>query len=281
MTIDYSTLPAPDVIEPLDYEALFARRKNRLIELYPEAERDAVRATLALESEPIVKLLQESAYEELMIRQRINDAARANLIQFATGGDLDALAAFYELQRLPGEPDERFRLRLQLTIAALAGNGTAEAYRARALGVSLDVLDATVSQPWPGQVAVTIRPADPAAADDLQAAVLAALTDPAVKILGVPVTVATARPHLVAVRARIQSSPRAPGDLLQQLHAAFTRAFSAAATMGGVVSVSWIMSRLHADGVATVQLSSPLQDVLLAADEYPVLAELDLHEGVQ
>ncbi|MCF7694669.1 baseplate assembly protein, partial [Mycetohabitans sp. B2] len=60
--IDLSQLPAPDVIEPLDYETLFAQRKAQLIALYPLEEQADIAATLALESEPMVKLLQESAY---------------------------------------------------------------------------------------------------------------------------------------------------------------------------------------------------------------------------
>ncbi|EMA1803187.1 baseplate assembly protein, partial [Cronobacter turicensis] len=61
-TIDLSQLPAPDVVEELDFEAILAERKATLISLYPEEEQDAIARTLALESEPVVKLLQENAY---------------------------------------------------------------------------------------------------------------------------------------------------------------------------------------------------------------------------
>lgn len=37
-TIDLSQLPAPDVVETLDYETLLAERKGTLISLYPEAQ---------------------------------------------------------------------------------------------------------------------------------------------------------------------------------------------------------------------------------------------------
>ena len=61
-------------------ETLLAERKARLIALHPEEEREAVAELLALESEPTVKLLQENAYRELLLRQRINEAARAVMI---------------------------------------------------------------------------------------------------------------------------------------------------------------------------------------------------------
>ena len=49
-TIDLSQLPAPIVVEVLDYEDILAERKATLISLYPEEQREAVARTLALES---------------------------------------------------------------------------------------------------------------------------------------------------------------------------------------------------------------------------------------
>ncbi len=98
--IDLSQLPAPNVIEPLDYETILAERKARLIALHPEEEREAVAELLALESEPTVKLLQENAYRELLLRQRINEAARAVMIAFANDEDLDQLGANLNVKRL-------------------------------------------------------------------------------------------------------------------------------------------------------------------------------------
>ncbi len=92
-TIDLSLLPAPTVVDPLDYESLLADRKATLISLYPEEQREAIARTLTLESEPIVKLLQENAYRELLLRQRVNEAAQAVMLGYASGSDLDQLGA--------------------------------------------------------------------------------------------------------------------------------------------------------------------------------------------
>ena len=59
--IDLSQLPAPDVVETLDFETILAERKATLVSLYPEEQQDAVARTLALESEPLVKYLEENA----------------------------------------------------------------------------------------------------------------------------------------------------------------------------------------------------------------------------
>jgi len=107
MSIDLSQLPPPNVIEPIDFETILAARKARLLELTPEASRPAMAATLALESEPITIVLQENAYRELVLRQRINEASQALMLAYSTGTDLDQLAANYEVKRLvvsPGRP---------------------------------------------------------------------------------------------------------------------------------------------------------------------------------
>ncbi|RWA51293.1 hypothetical protein AU476_23550 [Cupriavidus sp. UYMSc13B] len=83
--IDLSQLPPPDVVETIDFEVILAERKAYFVSLYPADQRAAVAATLALESEPIVKLLQDNAYREMVLRQRINDAARAVMLPFAKG----------------------------------------------------------------------------------------------------------------------------------------------------------------------------------------------------
>lgn len=79
-SIDLSLLPAPDVVELLDYEVLFAERKAALIGAMPEEQREAIARTLELESEPLTKLLQENCYRELILRQRVNEAARASMV---------------------------------------------------------------------------------------------------------------------------------------------------------------------------------------------------------
>lgn len=126
-TIDLSQLPAPDVVEALDYETLLAERKATLISLYPADQQEAVARTLTLESEPIVKLLQENAYRELILRQRINEAAKAVMVAYSLDSDLDQLGANNGVRRLTITPaddttipptaavmesDDDFRLRI-------------------------------------------------------------------------------------------------------------------------------------------------------------------------
>lgn len=102
--IDLSQLPAPDVVEVLDFEVILAERKATLISLFPEEQQEAVARTLALESDPLVKYLEENAYREVIWRQRVNDAARANMLAYATKNDLDNLAGNNNTRRLTITP---------------------------------------------------------------------------------------------------------------------------------------------------------------------------------
>lgn len=267
-TIDLATLPAPDIADPLDFETILAERKARLIALTPAADRDATTATLALESEPITILLQESAYRELVLRARINDAARANLIAYATGADLDQLGAFYNLARLAGETDYRYRLRLQLRIAAMAGNGTDEHYRLTALSASLAVVDAAVISTKPGSVDVAIWVAE--GADQLATLGLAtaAINAADARMLGVTISTHIARPRALNITGRIWREPSAPVDLASTLAEALPATIQAYASLGRDMALSWVSARLHVAGVSRVELITPAADITLGNDEY-------------
>ena len=94
--IDLSKLPAPQLIEELDYESILSQMRTKMREICPEW------TGYELESDPANKILEVAAYREMLLRQRVNEAARSVMIAFATGSDLDHLAAFYPEERLPG-----------------------------------------------------------------------------------------------------------------------------------------------------------------------------------
>lgn len=94
--IDISKLTAPKIIEELDYETILNSYKAKLIELLPSW------TASVLESDPANKILEVAAYREMLLRQRVNEAARAVMVAFASGSDLDHLAAFYPEERLAG-----------------------------------------------------------------------------------------------------------------------------------------------------------------------------------
>ena len=100
--IDLSQLPAPNVIEPLDYETILAAH---LVDL----EAQGVDLEELTESDPAIKVVQLNAYRELKLRQRINEAGRALMLAYAKKTDLDHIGANMDVPRLqiwPADPDK-------------------------------------------------------------------------------------------------------------------------------------------------------------------------------
>lgn len=91
-TINLSLLPAPDVVQSLDYDTI-------LSEMLADLRHRAPELTALVESDPAYKILQVAAYRELLLRQRVNDAGRSVMLAYAKGRDLDHLAALFGLQR--------------------------------------------------------------------------------------------------------------------------------------------------------------------------------------
>lgn len=208
-TIDLSQLPAPAVVEELDYETIYNERKAVLLSLYPEDQRAAVAHTLMLELEPLVKLLQESTYRELLWYQRVNEAARAGMVAFALGSDLDQLGANFNVTRLvitpaddstlPPTPallesDSDFRLRIQQAFEGLSVAGSVGAYQYHGRSADGRVADVSVVSPSPARVTVSVlsREGDGSVSAELVAIVAAALNDEDVRPVADRVTVQSA-----------------------------------------------------------------------------------------
>lgn len=273
---DLTQLPPPEVVETLDFETILQVHRADLLARYPEAA-----AVIDLESEPLNKLLQAHAYRELLYRQRVNEAARAHLLAFATGADLDHKAAFYGLTRLAGESDERLRARVQLRIKSLAGNGTREAYELTAMTASQNVRDARATQPFPGRVHLLLWCHDAAQAEATLATVVAAINADDGRPLGVPVTVALARARAINITAAIEREAGAPADLAQRLVVMLADALAAYARLGRDVPRSWITARLHTAQVAAVRFpdpAAPAESTPLDDDEYPTLGVVHIED---
>ena len=149
--IDLTRLAAPAVVEQLDYESLLAQIKSGLTARAPE-----LAPVLALESEPLTKLLEVAAWREMEIRARVNAAARAIMLPWAQGSDLDNIAARYGVERMAGEDDDRLRARVLIAYHQLAGAGSPAGWRYHALSANAAVIDADVWSPRPGAVTVSV-----------------------------------------------------------------------------------------------------------------------------
>ncbi|ALX94644.1 baseplate assembly protein [Serratia fonticola] len=280
-TIDLSQLPRPNVIEALDFETIFTERKERLISLYPEDQQEAIMRTLSYESEPIVKVLQESAYREVLLRQRVNEAAQAVMVAYAISNDLDQLAANNDVQRLiitPADPeavppveavmesDGDLRQRIPAAFEGMSVAGPTGAYEYHALSADGKIADVSAISPAPAEVIISVlsRLGDGTASPELLDTVSKALNDEAVRPVADRVTVQTAQIVNYQIDATIYVYPgpaiepiMADAELRLQSYIHEQR------RLGRDIRRSAIYAALHTQGVQRVELGAPLEDVVL------------------
>lgn len=257
--ININELPAPDVIEELDFEAILAAASADLVARFP-----AIAGVIGLESEPARKLLEVASFREMLTRARINDAARANLLAFAGGGDLDQLAAFYGVTRLSGESDVRLRSRVILAIAGRSTGGTAARYRFVAMTASVDVKDAIVYQSGVSpvvNVAVLSYAETGIPSPAVLAAVEAAMNARDVRMVNDTIVVRSAVTQTVAVTADVWLLPFAEFSSFDGLEAALRAAFAEEAGLGFDLTRAWLTARLMQPGVQRVEIIAPAADV--------------------
>ncbi|MND43192.1 Baseplate J-like protein [compost metagenome] len=289
--VDLTQLPPPSVVEPLDFETILAERKATLVSYYPADQQAAIAATLELESEPLNKLLQENAYREVVLRARINDAAKQTLLAFASGTTLDHLVAEYNIARLlvtPGDPaanppvepvyesDDRLRLRGQMAFEGLTTAGPVNAYKFHALSASAEVADVAVDSPSPGTVRVTLlSPAGQPSADTLNR-VSQALSADDVRPLCDLVAVEPAQIKPYAVDATLNATGLGKEQAIAAATAAMNQTAAAYYRVGATVPLSAIYAALHQPGIDSVTLSAPLADVTCTAQQAAKLTTLHL-----
>ena len=292
--VDLSKLDAPKVLEDLDFESLLADRKTEFIALFPQDERPFWQARLSLESEPITKLLQEVVYLQLMERNRINNAAKATMLAYASGSNLDVIAANYNVKRqviqeannnvtpkIPEilEDDTSLRLRTQLAFEGLSVAGPRSAYIFHALSAHPDVADVSVVSPQPANVTVTIlsRNVQGEAEESLLNVVRAKLNDDDIRPIGDRVIVQSAVIQSYEIRAKLHLYR---GPEYEPIKAAALKKLTAYTEekhrLGRDISLSGIYAALHLEGVQRVELISPTADIVLPSSKSAYCTAINL-----
>ncbi|QJY32216.1 baseplate assembly protein J [Diaphorobacter sp. JS3050] len=268
---DLASLPTPAVIEPLSFEKIFSELQAEFQSRYPDY-------SALLASDPAVKLLEVAAYREVLLRNRINAAAKASLLAFATGSDLDHLAAFYGVTRLMDETDEALRLRTRQRIIGFANAGGAAHYRYWALSASPEVADVEVDSPEPGRVRISVLAKGEAdtVPDAVLDAVRAVVLRDDIRVLTDTVEVVPAVLIPVTVIARIWLYPDTPMVAFEAIGARFKEALAAQSGLGWDLTPSWVIGELQRPGVHKVEVLSPTVDIRANANQAVRLMNLNL-----
>jgi hypothetical protein len=156
--VDLSRLPAPDIIEDLDFETILADAAAQMRD-------EMAKSGLTFEtrdSDPATKLLQVFAYYAQMLRQRINDAARAVMPGLCRQGrprPYRRPVRHHPPDHHPGQPRHR-RARRDggrhrfppphgPRARGLFGGRAGRAYISHTLSADANVLDASATGPQP------------------------------------------------------------------------------------------------------------------------------------
>ncbi|PYC45554.1 baseplate assembly protein [Pseudomonas soli] len=265
--VDLSQLPAPQVLESLDFEGVYGEELQRFRQ-YMGDKWDAL-----LESDPITKLLELGAYRRMQNRARVNDAAKALMLAYARGADLDQLAANVNLQRLVVqaedlnavppvervlEADDALRERVQLVYEGLTTAGPRNSYILHARNASGRVADATAESPAPAEVVVTVLDLEGAglAPPELLETVRAYLSDDDVRPVADRLTVQPAEILPYRVEALLYKAGTGPENeaILAECKARLQAWVNPRRRLGLEVSRSGIDAQLHIDGVSRVEL---------------------------
>lgn len=277
-SVDLNNLPAPLVVEDFSFEDILADMKAVASNLLP-----ALAPVLQLESEPATKILEVCAFYVMLTRSRVNDSARALMLAYSRGADLDNLGALFGVERkiiveaqddAPAvyESDNEFRARIQSSLEGFSTAGPIGAYEFHALSASSEVRDVFVagaSTPHmvvaPGTVEVYLlgRTGDGTVGPAVVATVNAALNAETIRPLCDTVIVrsATIQPYAVAATLKLQGGPDA-SVVLAAARAALDTYLAQVHRIGAVVAISGIHAALHQAGVEKVTVTQPAADIV-------------------
>jgi phage-related baseplate assembly protein len=271
-TVDFSTLPAPAIVEQIAFEdivsAMLAHLQSRMLAA-------GVSFTALTETDTAYKIIEVCAYREVMMRQRANEACVGVMLAYAEGPDLDNIGANYNCPRLTITPanntttppttavmeqDTPYRLRIQQSIEGYSVAGPVGAYQYFARSASGDVLDVSVTSPQGGTVLVSIlsHTGNGTAPSATLAAVTAALTATNVRPLCDTVVVQSSTVIEYSINAVLTIAPTADAATVLALAQSNAQLYATAVQKNGyTAAVALIEGALGVAGVTNVALQAP------------------------
>lgn len=265
--VDLSALPAPEVVEPLEFEEIYAEELGTFRGFMGD------NWTATLESDPVTKLLELGAYRKMGNRARVNDAAKAVLLAYARRSDLDQLAANVNLKRLviqaedtstvPITPevleeDDALRERIQLVYEGLTTAGPRNSYILHARNASGLVADATAESPAPATVVVTVLGRDGAgeAPQSLLDLVYTYLSDDNIRPVGDRLIVQSAQvlPYQINAILHMVGTGSENETILAECRKRLAAWINPRRRVGAEIARSAIDAQLHIAGVRRVEL---------------------------
>lgn len=289
--VNLSQLPAPNAVEALDFETIFAAM---LADFQARMQAAGQPFTALVESDPAYKILEVCANRELLVRQRANEAVRDVMLAFAQKGDLDQLAANYNVARLLIKPaddttipptpavwesDEDFRARIPVSLESYTTAGSEGSYVYHGLSAGGTIKDVSAVSPEPGQVVVYVlsRNGDGTASTEEINAVKAALNAEKVRPMTDQVTVNSSSIVNWSITAELVLYPGPDSAVVLDAARKAAQAYADSVHRNGYdVSLSGVYQALHQPGVQRVNLTAPAANIPVSDGQAPYCAAINL-----
>lgn len=288
MSLIFPDLPIPEIIDTLTYEQIFERRLMRFRAIVPSY-------TNLVEGDPVYMLIQAESYEELNLRERINNAYRQTNIAYATGTNLDNLVANVGLTRqvktaavldaagnieIPAilETDDQLRRRYLLIWHAL-GSATFGWYSFHALNADENVKDAFPKRTAPGEVTIYIQSEGdtPVPTAELLTTVREYLNHVDRRILCDTLVIAPVQsvPYQITAEITIEHELNSQ-SILDSVTRAITDFAEDQEGINRDIALSRIYAILNPDGVSNVTLTSPTANITTTDSQVPVATQITI-----
>lgn len=291
-SLDLSRLPPFQLVE-VDYEASLAKLLERV------GQRLAARGLEfdpSDETNPIVMLAEEVAYEKILGQQETNDAGNQMTAAYGVGAALDHVGATYyadlgeHVLRQAGEKDDRYRRRLMLAASArVPGSLLGYMFWGLTLGPNLRdarALNHTSGLVSPGTIALILLGDDdddgPAGEAAQVSAVIDGLNHPGRK-LGTDTLVIRAAKRMVSPLEAVLELEGAGPDanlVLQEATRRLETFMLERRRVGAVVSRSSLSAALTVGGVQRVRFLAPVTDLMPGPDGVVQLSAIQLSTEV-
>ncbi|TDO97448.1 baseplate assembly protein [Marinomonas balearica] len=261
----FENLAAPTVFEVTDFESIFNELLNEVYKAVPNYK--------PVESDPYHLILEAFAYRELYLKNDFNQRLKGLLLPYASDTNLDNIATHYGVERLTGEDDDAFRIRIVRSLDSHPTAGSRESYEYHAYSVHSSIDDVHAYSPAIGEITVVIASYEEGGlADDIKAQVESVLSDEKVRPITDKVTVREVKEKPISIHVKVSC----PLQYRSQVEAEIRAKMNKNQTIGKTLSIFQLVRLFSVDEVTNVSLKAPTTETVCAPDERIVITDIQI-----
>lgn len=215
-------------------------------------------------------LIDLIAYRESLLRIGIQEAAKQNLVAYASAPMLDYLGELVGVYRIDDETDDQLRERIKLAPEAFTTAGSRGSYIYHAKSAHSSIVDVAVQSPSPGVVAIYPLTSTGLPDQAVLDAVLALCSAEDVRPLTDDVQVFSPGAVDFAISVTIETYQWPDRETVESQVTAAIQAITlpAAGMLGRDITTSSIIAAATVNGVYRVTVQSPVDDIIVPPEGF-------------